>query len=98
MSRTGVYDEEYGFIPDDDCTPCRGCEDYDAPDGCKSHGGCARPQTNADRIRAMTDEELARFITGEDFCELLCNNSPSFCDGDCEKRMLDWLKQEVDNG
>ncbi len=57
-----------------------------------------KPQTNADRIRAMSDEELARFVTGEDFCELLCKISPSFCNGDCEKWMLDWLKSPVEEG
>ena len=49
------------------------------------------PQTNADRIRAMTDEELARFITKEDLCELTCG-SPIPCDGRCESMMLAWLK------
>lgn len=52
--------------------------------------------TNADRIRAMTDEELASFTTS-DLCELLCG-SPLSCDGDCEKKMLDWLGQEVNDG
>lgn len=42
--------------------PCDGCKDYEAPDGCKSNGGCGKPQTNADRIRAMTDEELAEWL------------------------------------
>ena len=51
--------------------------------------------TNADRIRSMTDEELAKIMT-DDFCELLCG-SPISCDGDCEKKMLRWLKQEVDH-
>jgi hypothetical protein len=45
-----------------DINPCRGCDDYDAPDGCKSNGGCEKPITNADRIRAMSDEELAKEI------------------------------------
>ena len=53
-----------------------------------------KPQTNADRIRAMTDEELARFVTREDLCELTCNSSIP-CDGRCEAKMLDWLKREA---
>ena len=52
-----------------------------------------RKQTNADRIRAMTDEEIARVFTS-DLCELLCH-SPCICDFECESHMLDWLKQEV---
>lgn len=51
-------------------------------------------QTNADRIRGMSDEELARFVTREDLCELTCNSSIP-CDGRCEAKMLDWLKQEA---
>lgn len=45
--------------------------------------------TNADRIRAMSDEELAAFLEGLVIVAL----------GDCSlrdnKRRLDWLKQEV---
>lgn len=42
--------------------------------------------TNADRIRAMTDEELAQEIWS-------CHVFASFAD------LLDWLRQEVsDNG
>lgn len=60
-----------------------------------------KPFTNADRIRAMTDEELA---------ELLNRMEPKFChagfdymigcleDKDCVVCWLDWLKQEVDDG
>lgn len=55
-----------------------------------------KPMTHFDEIKAMSVEELARFITGEDFCELLCKNSPSFCNGDCEKWMLEWLKAPVE--
>lgn len=58
------------------------------------------PQTNADRIRSMTDEELADLI----------NREISYCaptSGDCEKTSndckacwLDWLQrpaEEADN-
>ena len=37
--------------------------------------------TNADRIRGMSDEELAKFITQQ------------FCHGIGEKLILDWLQQ-----
>ena len=47
-----------------DINPCRGCDDYDVPDGCQSNGGYGKQITNADRIRAMSDEELAEFIGG----------------------------------
>ena len=49
--------------------------------------------TNADRIRSMTDEELANCIT-DDLCDRVCH-SPLSCDGNCEIQVLDWLKQEA---
>lgn len=55
------------------------------------------PKTNADRIRAMTDEELARFRAYGCCPENRYMNDYE-CDyfhGDCEKCWLDWLKQEV---
>lgn len=69
--------------------------------------GCSRfeqkaTQTNADRIRAMSDEELAEFFgslpccpPGEDIKEL-CYPLDS-CEGtDLQKKCwLDWLKQEA---
>ena len=55
-------------------------------------------RTNGDKIRAMSDEVLAEFICNTDFCELLCPNS-AYCDkGDCNIRMLAWLRQEANNG
>ena len=49
--------------------------------------------TNADKIRAMSDEELAAFMT-DDFCELLCK-LPTVCDGQCNLKLLQWLKKEA---
>ena len=49
--------------------------------------------TNADRIRAMTDEELAEFMYNG--CDPIpatwCGNHPN-----CGACWLDWLKQEAD--
>ena len=52
-----------------------------------------KPMTNADRIRSMSDEELADFIT-DDMCGLICGD-PLACEGQCKQKMLDWLKKEV---
>ena len=58
------------------------------------------PQTNADRIRAMSDEELAEFITPVKCvdCHLLdCGVEEEMLNGKrrtCQERVLDWLKQE----
>ena len=52
-----------------------------------------RKESNADRIRSMTDEELAKWIAN-DLIE------PGYYkSGQCEEIWLDWLKQSaVDNG
>lgn len=58
--------------------------------------------TNADKIRAMTDEGLAKYL-----CELYGGCAPDCpnyetCDVDCDGYYCDtawlrWLKQEVDD-
>ena len=60
-----------------------------------------KPLTNADRIRAMTDEELAKFIwfvQTEAYNFGLAKSElpvdyPSICSG-----WLDWMRQEVKDG
>lgn len=80
--------DDFFPIIDETINPCAGCPDYERPHGCKSNGGCAR-RTNADRIRAMTDEELADFLIGvaQRGGIVTTNGRPT--------RWLDWLKQEV---
>ena len=60
------------------CCMCDYGEKEDDPPTCYE----SKPQTNADKIRAMTDEELADWLVmngnGEDY-----------------KTWLDWLKQEA---
>ena len=58
--------------------------------------GLCNPMTNADRIRAMSDEELARFFIGD---------SPNYChpglrlDGEtCIGCFLKWLQQPEEDG
>jgi len=47
--------------------------------------------TNADYIRAMTDEELAEFLI-----EYRCvHKAPHCMEADCTQCWLGWLKQEV---
>lgn len=60
-----------------------------------------KPQTNADRIRAMSDEELAEFLTEYEICTN-CKYLASKCefDGICTKGFAsamayEWLKSEV---
>lgn len=55
-------------------------------------------QTNADRIRSMTDEELAEFLsdnTNCDCCNIQCKdklNCPSM--SSCLYRWFEWLQKD----
>lgn len=61
--------------------------------------------TNADRIRAMSDEELAEFLENvhNSPCETCCdnlywcrrNNAPEPA---CKNHFADWLRQPVEEG
>ena len=59
-------------------------------------------QTNADRIRNMSDEELARFITDDlDFdCASYCDDYALGCGLNCDKEnkevVLKWLHSEAE--
>lgn len=63
-----------------------------------TYEAATEPNTNADRIRAMSDEELA-----EDFCKTVLGvmnqlgvvNTGSV--EDAVRKRLEWLKQEVDH-
>ena len=51
--------------------------------------------SNADKIRAMSDEELAKFLH-EPFCDKRTHEecTISYC-GVCDQCVLDWLQQPV---
>ena len=75
------------------------CQWNDSSDGCVKPVGkiCPmsnmpskqKPQTNADRIRAMTDEELGQFLG-----EWAADSKFWKCDGTGE--CLDWLQQPAE--
>lgn len=58
-----------------------------------------KPVTNADRIRTMTDEELAEWITELTDCTVYPHtrkDAPCVSIGQtCAASWLDWLKQEA---
>ena len=55
-----------------------------------------KPITNADRLRAMTDEELAAWLSHHSMaCVQGKRPCPEDCVGGCEQCWLDWLKQEA---
>ena len=67
-----------------------------------NHKDCpyrTEPITNAQKIRAMSDEELAEFI---DRCEMNdIDYAKTFCDlcngkYECDQCRLDWLKQPAE--
>lgn len=51
--------------------------------------------TNADRIRNMSDEEMAKFLSDCSDCASCYLDEPSNCGTDetCAKAFLKWLKQ-----
>lgn len=67
--------------------PCHVCEFIQKP----------KPLTNADRIRSMTDEELAEFLakTGDRTGKWSSINTTCPTET-CEDCWLSWLKEEVD--
>ena len=58
--------------------------------------------TNADRIRAMSDEELMRFLFNEVSNNTICSfcvptmRTKCKCDGHCKNGILEWLKQPAE--
>ena len=60
-----------------------------------------KPMTNADRIRAMSDEELAKMMTfgaGEFDCYECRRTEDEPCDMNCEERCLEWLRKPEEEG
>lgn len=70
---------------------------------CSDCGYEDKPQTNADRIRSMSDEELYNFIEKVKMCgglvrtEETSSECRGCCDGFC-CNVLQWLKSEVKVG
>ena len=73
---------------------------------CCSYQGCpdrweAKPTTNADRIRNMTDEELADWLWIRCGCSYCLGFENRKCrlsrrDNACKEYWLEWLRQEAD--
>ena len=78
-----VKHTEKGAKMSEDCPRCRYNSTEENCRGCFEGSNFRPKQTNADRIRNMTDEELADW--------LIMNG-----DGSDYKTWLEWLKQETD--
>ena len=69
---------------------------YVVPETCPEPEKCRYatfPQPNADRIRNMTDEELAEYLSNVHYCP-----TPSICDPtkNCNDCWLKWLRSPVE--
>ena len=58
--------------------------------------------TNADRIRSMTDQELAVFLSRDlkqpcDYCQLVISDG-ACTETLCEDAMVKWLQQQAEGG
>ena len=53
------------------------------------------PQTNADRIRAMSDEEFVNLFGYNSICDYVQDHSREHCEkqGSCAKCLVKWLQQ-----
>ena len=63
---------------------------------CKGTGTILVPETNADRIRRMSDEELAEHIWGKFGCPDGKTNVTCGYVGECKGCWLEWLKHPVE--
>ena len=84
-----------------DKDPCQECNRAFLAQRIKPHFVSKRkPKTNADKIRAMTDAELANFLNDIGECDRRCPAKIGDCifsDSSCVAAWLDWLKQESTN-
>ena len=56
-------------------------------------------KTNADRIRNMSDDELAEFLAYNAYCEecyVKKDDSCCYPDGTCKQKHLEWLQSEAE--
>lgn len=58
-------------------------------------GAYKKPPTNADRIRAMSDEDLADWVSGITRCDY-CPAKPCKSLYHCETQWLTWLQSPAD--
>lgn len=79
-------------LPSVQCKKCKhnvlNSPDRDLQRRCKHY----QAATNADRIRSMSDEELAKKISGIESFALTCGGGWPL------EKWLDWLKREVNDG
>lgn len=60
------------------------------------HGSLEAQITNADRIRSMSDEELAEWFKEHLLCIHCPTNEECHFARDCEGHLLEWLRKDAD--
>lgn len=91
-----LCDEILGLVNSASCNCKRNSNSRDNGPCCR----CDSKQTNADRIRNMSDDELAEFMsenTSYYYCGVRCKDRPkSPTESSCNFRWLEWLKSEAE--
>lgn len=84
------------------------CEDKEQMQRCiDEYNLSQKPTTNADRIRAMSDEELASWISGgamhsDSACSFCSHNKEKTCTGrECQNKsdediIMEWLREPAE--
>lgn len=97
--KRGCYGCAHADWDADGCT-CRldGLNVWNAPKGCKYRK--EKAVTNGDKIRSMTDEQLADAITADAFCGKVTGEIATI--SDCSDRkcidcVLQWLRKEAES-
>lgn len=80
----------------DSCVKKNDCIGYGKTPCCGAYVSEKKP-TNADRIRSMSDEELADFVGTYFSCEYNCAAMTDNCDQNCGKVILEWLQSEAES-
>jgi hypothetical protein len=84
-----------------ECATCenKNCTGHGLPTTEKVCDGYKHTTTNADRIRAMSDEKLASLFGSTCDCDNACcfiHHEGVSCMNGCEAAWLEWLKKEVE--
>ena len=91
-----LCDEILGLVNSASCNCKRNSNSRDNGPCCR----CDSKQTNADRIRNMSDDELAEFMsenTSYYYCGVRCKDRPkSPTESSCNFRWLEWLQSEAE--
>lgn len=85
--------DDFFPIIDERIHPCRdmGCPDYEAPNGCKSNGGCAKPADSGE-LPDAEGVEHTMYNCGSQVTKLYCED---YAPDDCGK-CPNWTLQKPD--